>query len=83
MSDLMSLCQMAVAAAGVTLLELAAMGVPTLAVGVVENQYQDIRVYEEMGLGLGCYAAYSTTGACAPRSRLDAPMSLTERARTG
>lgn len=57
MADLMSLCQMAVAAAGVTLLELAAMGVPTLAVGVVENQYQDIRVYEDMGLGLGCYAA--------------------------
>lgn len=57
MADLMSLCQMAVSAAGVTLLELAAMGVPTLAVGVVENQYQDIRVYEDMGLGLGCYAA--------------------------
>lgn len=57
MADLMSLCQMAVAAAGVTLLELAAMGVPTLAVGIVENQYQDIRVYERMGLGLGCYAS--------------------------
>lgn len=59
MADLMSLCQMAVAAAGVTLLELAATGVPTLAVGIVENQYQDIRAYERMGLGLGCYASDS------------------------
>lgn len=57
MVDLMALCQMAVAAAGVTLLELAAMGIPTLAVGVVDNQYQDIGAYEGMGLGLGCYAA--------------------------
>ena len=70
MADLMSLCQMAVAAAGVTLLELAAMGVPTLAVGIVENQYQDIRVYEGMGLGLGCYASDADKEIAGKVSRL-------------
>lgn len=70
MADLMSLCQMAVAAAGVTLLELATIGVPTLAVGVVENQYQDIRVYERMGLGLGCYASDADKEIAGKVSRL-------------
>lgn len=54
--DVMGRCQMAVAAAGVTLLELAAMGIPTLAVGIVDNQQQDIQAFEERGLGVGCFA---------------------------
>lgn len=70
MAGLMRSCQMAVSAAGVTLLELAAMGVPAVAVGVVDNQHQDIAIYEGGGFGLGCFASDDDAAIKATIARL-------------
>lgn len=51
---LMERCDVCVSAAGTTLYELCAVGVPTLALAIVENQARNARAFEESGLGLGC-----------------------------
>ena len=50
---LMAHCDVCVSAAGTTLYELCAVGVPTLALAIVENQTQNARAFERSGLGLG------------------------------
>lgn len=69
-SDLMRRCQMAVSSAGVTLLELAALGIPTVAVSIVENQRQVAQAFEDMELGLSCCATDERQSIIASINRL-------------
>ncbi len=52
--DIMSQCQVAFSSAGITLLELIAMGIPTLALEMVENQHATVQDFKRTGLGMGC-----------------------------
>lgn len=52
LSTLMSTSDLALSAAGTTLYELCAIGVPTIAVPIVENQLPNARGFRKMGLGL-------------------------------
>lgn len=52
--DIMRCCQVAFSAAGITLLELIAMGIPTLALEMVENQHATVENFKRTGLGMGC-----------------------------
>lgn len=52
LSTLMSACDLALSAAGTTLYELCAIGVPTITVPIVENQLPNARGFRKMGLGL-------------------------------
>lgn len=51
LSALMNACDLALSAAGTTLYELCAVGVPTIAVPIEENQLSNARGFEMMGLG--------------------------------
>lgn len=52
LSTLMRTCDLAVSAAGTTLYELCAAGVPTIAVPIVENQLPNAQGFKKMDLGL-------------------------------
>ena len=52
LSSLMRDADLCISAAGTTLYELSAVGVPTIAVPVVENQIPNAKGFERLGLGL-------------------------------
>lgn len=58
MADLMMSADLAVSAAGSTLYELAAVGVPTIAVCIVENQLGNTRGFKSIDLGLALEEVY-------------------------
>lgn len=51
MAHLMRSCDLAISAAGTTLYELATVGVPTVAIPIVENQMENVKGFEELELG--------------------------------
>lgn len=53
MASLMRSCDMAVSAAGSTLYELCAVGTPSIAVPIVQNQIKNVRGYVQHEVGLG------------------------------
>lgn len=52
--DIMKQCQIAFSSAGITLLELIALGMPTLATAIVDNQQVTVNAFKSLRLGLGC-----------------------------
>ena len=50
MSELMSICDVAISAAGSTLYELCACGVPTITYVIADNQIDGAREFERKGL---------------------------------
>lgn len=68
MASVMSRADLALSAAGSTLYELAAVGVPTIAVATTENQLLNAEGYERLGLGPvvhfkdGCFAGDEPDG---------------------
>lgn len=52
MASLMERCDMAVSAGGTTLYELCAMGMPTVAMPIVDNQQQNVESFGVRGLGV-------------------------------
>lgn len=54
LAPLMAHADLAVSAAGSTLYELSRMGIPTVAVPIVENQRGNAKGFEERGCGLTC-----------------------------
>ncbi|MEG0375471.1 MAG: UDP-2,4-diacetamido-2,4,6-trideoxy-beta-L-altropyranose hydrolase [Raoultibacter sp.] len=53
LSSLMKNADMAISAAGTTLYELCAVGLPTIAIALVENQLPNLDGFERMGFGVG------------------------------
>lgn len=53
-ASVMEQCQIAFSSAGITLLELTALGMPTLAIGMVDNQDATVEAFRDLDLGLGC-----------------------------
>lgn len=53
-SSLMKVADLAVAAAGSTLYELCCVGVPTIALPIVENQLANAAGFDRLGLGISC-----------------------------
>lgn len=56
---LMRACDVCITAAGTTLYELSAVGVPSLAVAIVDNQVENATAFNRLGLGFGHCAAES------------------------
>lgn len=57
--DVMRQSQVAFSSAGITLLELIALGMPTLAIGIVDNQQSTVDDFKSSHLGLGCIRSES------------------------
>lgn len=57
-------CDIAVSTAGTTLYELSALGIPTLAVGMIDNQHLTVNGFVAKGYGLGCMASDETSSIC-------------------
>lgn len=51
LSSLMEKCDLAISAGGSTLYELACVGVPTIALPIVENQFANVRGFRALNLG--------------------------------
>lgn len=65
LASIMKRADIALSAAGSTLYELACVGIPTIAVPIVENQMGNIRGFGSLGLGLGVVELNWTSAAVA------------------
>ena len=70
MAELMGCCQLAVSAAGSTLYELACLGVPAIAVSIVENQERNAEGFERRGLGIAVGRCFVPESLCRTIKRL-------------